>query len=120
MSKSIAVCFTLAALLFAAALVSPGQARAENVKGHNVKAAVYGNNGVVLGVFAQEKDGNWVEHNKDGHFTFKEESRYEWSVFLKKSDGTTIQIDLFTKEVAFFDGNTGKKTKILYAVMSAF
>ncbi len=67
-----------------------------NVNGRNVTEVKYGNSG---GFFRQQSDGSWIEKNADGQFTFKETGRDDGSVYLTKSDGLKIQLDLRNKAV---------------------
>ncbi|MGK7897486.1 MAG: sphingomyelin phosphodiesterase [Xenococcus sp. (in: cyanobacteria)] len=66
------------------------------VNGRNVKRVEYGHN---KGFFQQQANGTWIEKNADGQFTFRELGRDDWSVYLLKSDGLRIQLDLHRQEV---------------------
>jgi DUF2075 family protein len=66
------------------------------VNGYSVKEVHYGSKN---GFFQQQADGSWIEKNDDGEFRFREVGRDEWSVYLLKSDGLPIQLDLHRKEV---------------------
>lgn len=60
------------------------------VNGYNVKEVSY-----YGGIFRQLSDGSWIERNKDGRFRFTEINRDEWSVYLRKTDGNSVQLDLY-------------------------
>lgn len=68
------------------------------INGYNVKQVMY-QTGQKRGFFRQLSNGSWVENNSDGRFTFREIGRDEWSVYLLKSDGLRIQLDLHRQEV---------------------
>ena len=67
------------------------------INGYTVKHVIY--NARTKGVFKQQADGSWIERSPDGRFTFQEVGRDEWSVYLVKSDGLKIQLDLYRQEV---------------------
>ncbi|MBE9222090.1 hypothetical protein IQ215_05205 [Cyanobacterium stanieri LEGE 03274] len=79
------------------AISAPIIAQNRNVNGRNVREVRYPQKGG--GFFQQQADGSWVETNSDGRFTFREENRDDWSVYLIKSDGLPIQLDLHRREV---------------------
>jgi len=86
------------------------------VKGTNVTRVVY--TGSSSGWFRQTSRGRWTEFKRSGstsraHATFTETGRDEWSVYLKKSDGARIQLDLYKKEVKF----NGRK---IYTIRGAY
>lgn len=70
------------------------------VNGQNVAKVVY--TGKSSGTFKQLGLRQWVEY-KEGkttpHATFTETGRDEWSVYLRKNDGASIQLNLHTKKV---------------------
>jgi cytolysin (calcineurin-like family phosphatase) len=75
---------------------------AQTVKGTNVKYVAYQQNGRPAGHFEQVGPKAWAEYKPNAsreHATFREEQRDEWSVYLRKTDGLFVQLDLFTKEV---------------------
>jgi hypothetical protein len=82
---------------------------AQQVNGFNVKEVRYGQGGI----FQQQADGSWIEKNRQGQFTFRETNRDEWSVYLLKSDGATLQLDLFKKEIILNGSNK------LYDILSS-
>ncbi|AFY68756.1 hypothetical protein Pse7367_0445 [Thalassoporum mexicanum PCC 7367] len=82
---------------------------AQTVNGFNVKEVRYGQGGM----FQQQPDGSWLEKNRDGQFTFQETNRDEWSVYLVKSDGARVQLDLFKKEIILNGSNK------LYDILSS-
>lgn len=70
------------------------------VKGPNVLRVTYG--GIDTGSFVQTGSGLWAEYKRgqlDQHASFTELNRDEWSVYLRKSDGASVQLDLWKKEV---------------------
>ena len=75
------------------------------VNGRNVNYVEY--NGNELGTFEKIADNKWAEY-KDGkgkpHDTFEEIQRDDWSVYLRKFDGATIQLDLHTKKITYNEG----------------
>lgn len=78
--------------------------RAQTVKGTNVKRVVYkatSQNGA--GSFENSSGKTWVEYKqakgRTVHAQFTETGRDEWSVYMKKSDGATIQLDLWRKKI---------------------
>ncbi len=71
------------------------------VKGYNVNYVAY--TGSQSGSFEQSGGNKWIEYKKGSrspHATFTESHRDEWSVYLTKSDGAKIQLDLHTKKVS--------------------
>lgn len=83
----------LAVLFFSASLEA-------QVNGRNVTYVAY--SGSDSGTFEQTGDKSWAEY-KSGktnvHATFTETNRDDWSVYLRKSDGANLQLDLHTKKV---------------------
>ncbi len=71
--------------------------RENRVNGRNVKQVIYG--GSQRGIFQPQRNGSWIEKNRDGQFSFREVGRDDWSVYLLKSDGLNIQLDLHRQEV---------------------
>ena len=72
------------------------------VKGNNVTAVDY--TGTEKGAFVQTGPKTWTEYKKGStrtHATFKEYARDEWSVYMTKTDGAKIQIDLHTKKIYY-------------------
>jgi len=68
------------------------------INGRNVSIVNY--NG---GTFTQGSNGKWLEYKKGKrgvHATFTETGRDEWSVYLRKSDGSRIQLDLYKKDIS--------------------
>jgi len=77
--------------------VKNGKATPAQVKGPNVRAVYYPG-----GVFEQTGRGQWRElktGKQKPHATFTETGRDEWSVYLNKSDGARVQLDLWKKKV---------------------
>ncbi len=74
---------------------------AQSVKGQNVKYVKY--TGADSGSFGQTGPKKWAEYKtRSGSkalASFTEVNRDEWSVYLRKSDGLQIQLDLWTKTV---------------------
>ncbi|MEZ4885758.1 MAG: discoidin domain-containing protein [Chitinophagales bacterium] len=71
------------------------------IKGYNVNYVAY--TGSESGSFEQSGGNKWIEYKKGSrnpHATFTETGRDEWSVYLRKSDGANIQLDLHTKKVS--------------------
>jgi hypothetical protein len=67
------------------------------VKGPNVRGVYYAG-----GAFKSTGPGQWSElktGKAQPHATFKETGRDEWSVYLKKHDGASVQLDLWKKKV---------------------
>ena len=100
------VCLTMAILLcglLATSDVYGQRARGQGgIKGGNVKSISYGKPGTTTQVGTMTwTNGKWVEKNNDGTFEFTEASRDEWSVFLVKSDGMKLQIDLYWNKIKF-------------------
>jgi hypothetical protein len=82
---------------------------AQAVNGRNVREVRYEQGGI----FQQQANGSWIEKNRDGQFTFQETNRDEWSVYLRKDDGATVQLDLFQKAIILNRSNK------LYDILSA-
>lgn len=78
-------------------LASASSMTENSVNGRNVTKVEYG--GAKKGFFQQQANGSWIERNADGQFTFQELGRDDWSVYLLKSDGLRIQLDLYRQEV---------------------
>jgi hypothetical protein len=72
--------------------------KAEFVNGWTVKSTTFSN-----GAFSQKEGKQWVETNTDKKETgfFTEVNRDEWSVYLRKDDGSELRIDLFLKTTFF-------------------
>lgn len=59
-------------------------------------------NGDFKGAFNQIGQLKWQEKNPDGVFSFNEQSRDEWSIYLLDSErNITIQLDLYKKEILY-------------------
>ena len=74
---------------------------APQIKGHNVQAIFY-SGGREIGSFRRTGRGRWAEYKANKpkpHATFTEQNRDEWSVYLRKSDGARVQLDLWKKQV---------------------
>ncbi|QGJ72215.1 Hypothetical protein PBC10988_39330 [Planctomycetales bacterium 10988] len=100
-------------------LGTPSTTDAQVVNGYSVKTVVYSSGNTLAGVFMQvDNAGNWVESNSDGRHTFRETGRDEWSVYLLKSDGARIQLDLHTKNITIT--GYGNRPEVLYKVMKSF
>jgi hypothetical protein len=72
------------------------------VNGRNVTYVAY--TGSENGTFEQTGEKTWKEYksgNPSAHATFKETHRDDWSVYLQKSDGARLQLDLHTKKINF-------------------
>ncbi|MFK7972202.1 MAG: hypothetical protein AB8F95_17665 [Bacteroidia bacterium] len=93
---------TLICLLFGTAVLlhaEPQTAEAK-VKAWNVSHVKY--DGTNSGEFQYTSYNGWVEYkanNAKAHATFKETHRDEWTVYLKKSDGASVKLNLHTKKV---------------------
>ena len=70
------------------------------VKGDNVSMVIYSCSGRVCGTIVEIGQGRWIERSDDGRFEFTEIQRDEWSVYLRKSDGAFVQLDLYRKAVS--------------------
>ncbi|MCC7339390.1 MAG: hypothetical protein IT422_30225 [Pirellulaceae bacterium] len=101
MKRSFILTLALAALL-ANVVVLPAQGTL--LAAPNNQTAVNGNTVAYVdhahGSFIQIGPRLWKEilNGRVGHFT--EEARDEWSVYLKKTNGVRIQIDLWTKKIS--------------------
>lgn len=97
--------------LYAEQILNPGGAAAKlrvepstwappRVDGRNVTYVAF--TGGQPGYFQQLSGKEWAEY-KNGkvaaHANFTETHRDEWSVYLRKSDGANVQLDLHTKKV---------------------
>ncbi len=104
------------AIALTSAAFAPGTAEAGDVKGNNVKMVLYGQGSTATGMFVETSGGQWIEHNADGRFTFREEGRDEWSVYLVKvgrQAGQKVQLDLHRKTVS-----TG--SYVFYKILRSF
>jgi hypothetical protein len=104
------------ALALTSAAFAPAIVEAGDVKGTNVKMVLYGNGSTATGMFVETERGQWIEHNADGRFTFQEEGRDEWSVYLVKvgrQAGQKVQLDLHRKTVS-----TG--SYVFYQILRSF
>ena len=72
-----------------------------SANGQNVKWISYSQQqgGSIAGKFYQNSNGQWIEEAPDGRHTLTELQRDAWSVYLKKSDGARVQLDLHTKDI---------------------
>jgi hypothetical protein len=80
--------------------VEPSKWSPPRVDGTNVTYVSY--SGPRSGYFQQLCGKDWVEYKTGkiaAHATFTETNRDEWSVYLRKSDGARVQLDLHTKEM---------------------
>ncbi|MEZ4982011.1 MAG: RICIN domain-containing protein [Saprospiraceae bacterium] len=71
------------------------------VNGRNVTYVAY--SGSDNGTFEQTSDNTWKEFkagSRHAHANFTETNRDEWSVYLRKSDGARLQLDLHTKKIS--------------------
>ncbi|WP_367391256.1 hypothetical protein [Lewinella sp. LCG006] len=76
--------------------------KAQMVNGYNVRSVAY--SGTESGFFEQTGPTTWAEYkgnSRQVHDTFTENNRDEWSVYLTKSNGAAIQIDLHTKKMYY-------------------
>jgi len=92
---------------------NPRSGVAKVVNGFNVAFVDYG--GADPGHFRQTGAGKWAEYKRgrnNAHATFTETGRDQWSVYLRKSDGARLQLDLWKKEVKL----SGRK---LYTITSS-
>lgn len=93
------------------------QTNAATVDGNNVAVVTYANHETHEGAgsFVQTGDKTWAEHKAHNtpqeHATFTEIGRDENSVYLRKSDGAEVHLDLHRREV-FVNG------RMLYAISS--
>lgn len=93
--------------------------KAQIVNGFNVRSVAY--SGTESGFFEQTGPTTWVEYKGNSrrvHDTFTENNRDEWSVYLTKSNGAAIQIDLHTKKM-YYNRNflfnvSGSSTSLRY------
>ena len=86
------------------------RAPAVSIKGRNLRHVEY-----IGGYFNYVSNRRWAEYKKGrrtAHATFVETQRDEWSVYLRKSDGARVQLDLHTKQVNL----NGRK---LYSIIRA-
>ncbi len=83
--------------------------------GTNVKWLEYTGpqGGSVIGKFFQSAAGQWTEEAPDGTHSFTELQRDAWSVYLQRSNGARIQLDLHTKNI------TLNRSQKLYKIASA-
>jgi hypothetical protein len=80
--------------------VEPSSWTPPRVDGTNVTHVAYA--GPKSGYFQQLCGKDWVEYKTGkvgAHASFRETHRDEWSVYLQKSDGARIQLDLHTKQM---------------------
>lgn len=98
-------------------------AQAQVINGYQVNSVTY--TGSETGSFERTGPTTWVEYktnNRNVHATFTENNRDEWSVYLTKSDGARIQIDLHRKQI-FYNGhflyNVGVPSRNLVAPVPA-
>jgi hypothetical protein len=80
--------------------VEPSSWTPPRVDGTNVTHVAY--SGPKSGYFQQLCGKDWVEYKTGkvaAHASFRETHRDEWSVYLQKSDGARIQLDLHTKQM---------------------
>ena len=76
---------------------------------------VYYDGGELVQVDAQ----SWVERSPASEFSFVEQSRDEWSVYLyDASRNISLQIDMYNLQV-FFDANDGAGSQFLSAIINA-
>jgi len=68
--------------------------------------------GYSSGHFKQISNTGWQESNNDGIFTFTEKYRDGWSIYLNKSDGSEVVLNLHTQEVSYRGG-------YIYSITSA-
>jgi hypothetical protein len=104
------------ALALTSAAFAPATVEAADVKGNNVKMVLYGEGATATGMLVETENGKWIEHNADGRFTFMEEGRDEWSVYLVKvgrQAGQKVQLDLHRKTVS-----TG--SHVFYKILRSF
>jgi len=104
------------AVALASAAFAPATVEAGDVKGNNVKMVLYGEGATATGMLVETERGKWIEHNADGRFTFIEEGRDEWSVYLVKvgrQAGQKLQLDLHRKTVS-----TG--SHVFYKILRSF
>ena len=96
----------LVGLIFASQLAAQVE---KGTNGRNVNVVEYdGRTNEAPGAFKQTDSKTWVEvkNNKASyHSHFTELNRDDWSVYLKKSDGLNIQLDLHTKKIKINGGN---------------
>jgi hypothetical protein len=101
----------LLAHLAAALLISGFAAYAQEsatVNGQNATVVYFGAKGGAQGAFRQVADKSWVETGPDGarRHALTETGRDEWSIYLNDdSRDLSVQLDLYTKEVKFSQGN---------------
>lgn len=119
--NSNAVVRMLSTLLFLCVLAFSAQA--QTINGYMVNSVTY--TGSETGSFERTGPTTWVEYkanNRTVHGTFTENNRDEWSVYLTKSDGARIQIDLHRKQI-FYNGhflyNVGVPSRNLVAPVPA-
>jgi hypothetical protein len=77
----------------------------KKANGRNVVVVNY--HGSQHGSFEQTSPGRWAEYKSGSrkvHATFTETGPDDWSVYLRKSDGARIQIDLHTKKITYNGG----------------
>lgn len=93
--------------------------QAQIINGYQVNSVTY--TGSETGSFERTGPNTWAEYktnNRNVHGTFTETNRDEWSVYLSKSDGARIQIDLHRKQI-FYNGqflyNVGVPSRNLLA-----
>jgi len=93
----------------------------DKVNGYLASAVTYNfNNGKPLGEFIQTGPKTWKEQSfkGDGKFTFQEQNRDEWSVYLyDASRKVHIQLDLHTRKVMYSDPKSPRREQ--YSIASA-
>jgi membrane-bound inhibitor of C-type lysozyme len=84
------------------ASVSVRIAQASTANGYNATVVYY----EPAGSFRQTNEGQWLEQNTEGSFSFVETLRDEWSVYLyDASRNVRIQLDLFRMLVLYAAGD---------------
>ena len=101
--------FWLALLLTCFSLETAEAQVPENINGQNVTEVKHAQGG-----FKQIGPKLWQETLGSKVGNFRENSRDEWSVYLAKSNGVRVVIDLYKKKVILQDG-----MKELYIITSA-
>lgn len=106
------------------------QSGQKKVKAAKVRSVIYLlKDGKVGGHISYSGKRVWHEDNDDGRFAFKEMGRDEWSVYLLKTDGAVIQLDLYQRKFFIYDGPLTKEQlrnlpvksrRFLYTVAKAY
>ena len=91
---------TLCILLLGLSFFYTTSLTAQTINGENANFVMY--SGPDDGSFKQLNGKKWEEYKANEttpHATFTERARDEWSIYLTKSNGLEVQLDLYTREV---------------------